>query len=159
MENIKITDYMPLADSLTNRYTNSQQQFDDVIGSAYEALVKAGQNYKKDIGSFEAYARKCIYGAIMNEINEQQKHSEHVPIDDTETKYLVDPGYDPQEKVITNDLVNQLMATLKPKQQKIVYDYFVLGKSQLEISIEMKTTQSYIARILGRIILRYRDTM
>jgi RNA polymerase sigma factor (sigma-70 family) len=128
--------------------------FDDLISEGTIGLVRADQLHVEEKGKFSSYAGQWIKAMMLNAIN-SKKHLVHVPTNKKEVKTFTEEATpinvkesvandafaeEPQNEMAAK--VAKLIATLKPKQAKVVQMAFGIGYPR-----EYKTTE--IAEAMG----------
>lgn len=141
--------------------------FDDIASDCILGLVKAGQTYNPSKARFSTYAIAVMKNQILMAIRTSNRRVPTVPIStlfkDCGGNCDVDIWNKLQASLSNNNVENWLNAIdakekiesillhLRPKFKEIMRLHF-LGLSQLEISIKVILSQSYVSRIITSVM-------
>jgi len=137
-------------------------EFEDILGYAYVGLFEASKTFKgKDSKQFKAYARKRMYGTIVDGIFGAAKNRNifkenyftHHPLDGMEEGFegLQQQSVSKQDMYVDEliSILSELMSgkTLTANESKVLNERYFLDRSNSELSSEMGITTSRISQI------------
>lgn len=120
-------------------------------------LIKAVDTFDIDKGfSFSTYAKKCIMNEISMYFRKNNKDENHLnDLNDFSDIDLEENYIEQEEKII----ILKMIKDLPEREREIILMYFgFYGKlyTQLEIANKFGIDQSYVSRIIKRIIIKFR---
>lgn len=145
--------------------------YDDLFSVGMIGLMKAANSFRLgNNAKFATYASACIYNEFGMYVRKLLKFGEMRSFDepvampsDSENRvvFLLDVVPDPEQfsedfiQSQYNDVfLKEFMSSLKPRERQIIHMYFHEDMTQKEISMELGISQSYISRLVKRILLK-----
>lgn len=170
-KNILIEHNLRLVAHIAKRYTNKEQDLEDLISIGSIGLIKAINSFSSDRGfKISTYASKCIENEILMHIRATKKQQAEVSMNtiigtdkdgndmelvdtlDVEDKDIVDSIYN---KVITEQLVKFINDKLPERERQIMnlrYGFNgKISKTQQEVADMLGISRSYVSRIETKI--------
>jgi len=150
-----IEEYLPLAEKVAsqkNRTTPSNISLEDLKSVAFLALVEAAHKYNGNSRTFRAYALIRIRGEIVDYIRSmcwgtRGNYSAYVSLD----QQVNDEGFSLAETVVDHRRTNfSWDEETDSLGEKIARLYYVDGKTQREIGVEMEMSHSKVSKLLDR---------
>lgn len=152
---------------IAKKYMSSNYELDDLIGTGVIGLIKAVDSYKieKNI-NFSTYAAKCITNEIFLLFRHKQNNiSIYEPIISDEELTIADTlesDIDVEKEAIENvfllenmPLIYSVLEKFDNWKREAFLDYFGINGNRLDqrqLSIKYNVSQSYISRIIKKII-------
>lgn len=144
--------YEPMIFSVM-RKLSIYKNYDDFHQVGRIALWQAFERYDKTRGHFAPFAYRSIYGAMLDEMNRQNR-----------SKHEVSTTHNLLEEVtpsMTHDLafeVKELLAHLQAEERKLLYDLYIVGYSYKELAEKEGVTPAAIQKRRQRIMKKIRTT-
>jgi RNA polymerase sporulation-specific sigma factor len=146
----------------TKKYHTPQWDYDDILGAATLGMTSALNTFDKDKGiKFSTYSARCITNAIFMFMRREKKHLYNVSIDQPVTSdekgndlSILDLLKSAEKEIDWREIspvVNKVIFGLSERNRNIMRMFFE-NKSQKEIGDAFGLSQSYIARIVGRVL-------
>jgi RNA polymerase sporulation-specific sigma factor len=152
---------------IAKKYTNREQELEELISIGSIGLIKAINSFGFDKGfKLSTYASKCVENEILMHIRTSKKQQVEVSLNsvigtdkdgndmeladilDVEEKDAIDTIYN---KVITEQMVNYINTKL-PEREKIIMNLRYgldnnVPKTQQEVADMLQISRSYVSRI------------
>lgn len=164
---VLITRNLRLVAHISKKYTNSNEEAEDLISIGTIGLIKAIDTFNVDKGiRLATYASKCIENEILMNIRSNKKTKMQVSLQDpigvdkegnairlidilgTDTDYVIDKV---ELKIKINKLYEKIEKCLTEREKQIIklrYGLTSSGcKTQREIAEKLNISRSYVSRI------------
>ena len=166
-KNILIEHNLRLVAHIAKRYSNNEQELEELISIGTIGLIKAINSFSSDKGyKISTYASKCVENEILMSIRSSKKQKAEVSMNtiigtdkdgndmelqetlESDGKDTIDTIYN---KIISED-VRKYIDTKLPEREKYIMKlrYGIGGekmKTQQEIADELGISRSYVSRI------------
>ena len=164
-----IESYQPLVYKIASRISGSEEVFFDLIQEGTVGLIEAVENFDlKYAVKFSTFAQHRIRGRIIDFLKKLQRFKEPLEVALYEEEFaslltrVVDQQVNIEDEVtskLINGQVNQAIARLNPKEQKIIRDLYLLDKEPVAAASEMNISLSYLYKIQKKALQRLRGML
>lgn len=152
---------------IAKRYSNSEQELEDLISIGIVGLIKAIDSFSAEKGfKISTYASKCVENEILMHIRATKKIKSEVSMNtiigtdkdgndmelvdtlDSESKDAIDTIYN---KIMSEQVIKFINSKLTKREKYIMYSRYGLNghiqKTQQQIADELGISRSYVSRI------------
>lgn len=152
---------------IAKRYSNSEQELEDLISIGIVGLIKAIDSFSAEKGfKISTYASKCVENEILMHIRATKKIKSEVSMNtiigtdkdgndmelvdtlDSESKDAIDTIYN---KIMSEQVIKFINSKLKKREKYIMCSRYGLNghiqKTQQQIADELGISRSYVSRI------------
>ncbi len=145
-----INKYEPMIFSIM-RKLSIYKNYEDFHQVGQIALWQAFQRYDDSRGHFAPFAYRSIYGAMLDEMNRQNRS---IPEVSTEDHILeeVTPSITYDDTFTIDELLNELQLN----ERQLLYNLYIAGYSYKEIAAKERVTPAAIQKRRQRIIRKLR---
>ncbi|HYH03817.1 MAG TPA: sigma-70 family RNA polymerase sigma factor [Bacillota bacterium] len=164
-----IESYQPLVFKIASRITGREDLFLDLIQEGTVGLIEAVENFVYEHGvKFSTYAQHRIRGRMIDFLKRHRSDRDTLEIainqDDFQSilAEVVDQRINVEEEVtgnLINFQVNQAISRLNPKEQKVIFDLYLLDKEPAASAQEMNVSISYFYKLQKKALQRLRGML
>ncbi|MGE5582267.1 MAG: sigma-70 family RNA polymerase sigma factor [Bacillota bacterium] len=164
-----IESYQPLVFKIASRITGREDLFFDLIQEGTVGLIEAVESFDlKHAVKFSTFAQYRIRGRMIDFLKRQRSNQEslELAIYEDEFESLIAKVADEQVNIedevtyrVINQQVNQAISRLNPKEQKVIYDLYLLDKEPLLSAKEMNISLSYFYKLQKKALQRLRGML
>lgn len=164
-----IESYQPLVFKIASRITDREDLFFDLIQEGTVGLIEAVESFDlKHAVKFSTFAQYRIRGRMIDFLKRQRSNQEslELAIYEDEFESLIAKVADEQVNIedevtyrVINQQVNQAISRLNPKEQKVIYDLYLLDKEPLLSAKEMNISLSYFYKLQKKALQRLRGML
>lgn len=152
---------------IAKRYSNSEQELEDLISIGIVGLIKAIDSFSAEKGfKISTYASKCVENEILMHIRATKKIKSEVSMNtiigtdkdgndmelvdtlDSESKDAIDTIYN---KIMSEQVIKFINSKLTKREKYIMCSRYGLNghiqKTQQQIADELRISRSYVSRI------------
>lgn len=152
---------------IAKRYSNSEQELEDLISIGIVGLIKAIDSFSAEKGfKISTYASKCVENEILMHIRATKKIKSEVSMNtiigtdkdgndmelvdtlDSESKDAIDTIYN---KIMSEQVIKFINSKLTKREKYIMCSRYGLNghiqKTQQQIADELEISRSYVSRI------------
>ncbi len=164
-----IESYQPLVYKIASRISGNEELFFDLIQEGTIGLIEAVENFDlKFAVKFSTFAQHRIRGRMIDFLKKLRRFKEPLEVALQEEEFssfltrIVDQQVNIEDevalKMITGQ-VNQAISRLKPKEQKVIRDLYLLDKEPVTSAAELNISLSYLYKIQKKALQRLRGML
>ena len=164
-----IESYQPLVYKIASRITCHEELIFDLIQEGTVGLIESVENYNYEFGvRFSTFASRRIRGRMIDYLKRLRSYQDALEVavyEDAVEDFLAqfaDKQVNVEEEVtagIINEQVNQAISRLNPKEQKVIYDLYLLDKEPSATAQEMNISLSYFYKLQKKALQRLRGML
>lgn len=164
-----IESYQPLVYKIASRITRHEELIFDLIQEGTVGLIESVENYNYEFGvRFSTFASRRIRGRMIDYLKRLRSYQDALEVavyEDAVEDFLAqfaDDQVNVEEQVTTgiiNEQVNQAISRLNPKEQKVIYDLYLLDKEPSATAQEMNISLSYFYKLQKKALQRLRGML
>lgn len=164
-----IESYQPLVYKIASRITCHEELIFDLIQEGTVGLIESVENYNYEFGvRFSTFASRRIRGRMIDYLKRLRSYQDALEVavyEDAVEDFLAqfaDDQVNVEEQVtagIINEQVNQAISRLNPKEQKVIYDLYLLDKEPSATAQEMNISLSYFYKLQKKALQRLRGML
>ncbi len=164
-----IESYQPLVYKIASRIAAQEELFFDLIQEGTVGLIEATENFNPGYGvKFSTFAQHRIRGRMIDFLKRQRGTLDSLEIALNEEEFeglltrIADNQVNVEEEVtvkMISQQVNSAISRLNPKEQKVIYDLYLLDKEPVVSAQEMKISLSYYYKLQKKALQRLRGML
>lgn len=164
-----IESYQPLVYRIASRIAGQEELFFDLIQEGTVGLIEATENFDPGYGvKFSTFAQHRIRGRMIDFLKRQRGNLDSLEIAMNEEEFeglltrIADNQVNVEEEVtvkLISQQVNSAISRLNPKEQKVIYDLYLLDKEPVVSAREMKISLSYYYKLQKKALQRLRGML
>ena len=164
-----IESYQPLVYKIASRITDREELFFDLIQEGTVGLIEAVESFDlKHAVKFSTFAQYRIRGRIIDFLRRQRSNRDSLEVALYEEEFesfiakVADEQVNIEDEVthkVINQQVNQAISRLSPKEQKVIYDLYLLDKEPTLSAQEMNISLSYLYKLQKKALQRLRGML
>jgi RNA polymerase sporulation-specific sigma factor len=164
-----IESYQPLVYKIASRITGREDLVFDLIQEGTVGLIEAVENFDPKLAfKFSTFAQHRIRGRMIDFLKRQRSNQDfwEVAVQQEEFEDLlvkiVDHKVDIEGEVafkMINQQVKNAISRLNPKEQKVIYDLYILDKEPNLLAQEMNISLSYFYKLQKKALQRLRGML
>jgi len=164
-----IESYQPLVYKIASRITDREELFFDLIQEGTVGLIEAVENYDlKYEAKFSTYAQHRIRGRMIDFLRRLRINRDSLDVAVHQEEFqdlltmLADKQVNVEEEVafkLLHQQVNKAIDRLNPKEQKVIYDLYLLDKEPAVAAQEMNISLSYLYKLQKKALQRLRGML
>jgi RNA polymerase sporulation-specific sigma factor len=164
-----IESYQPLVFKIASRITGREELFFDLIQEGTVGLIEAVENFDLTHAvKFSTFAQYRIRGRMIDFLRRQHSNQELLEfalceeeVESFITK-IADEHVNIEDEVtfkVINQQVNKAISRLNPKEQRVIYDLYLLDKEPIITARELNISLSYLYKLQKRALQRLRGML
>ncbi len=164
-----IESYQPLVYKIASRITCHEGLIFDLIQEGTVGLIESAESYDFQYGvHFSTFASRRIRGRMIDYLRRLRCDQEALEIAVSEDAFesvltrFADNQVNVEEQVtdsIINEHVKTAISRLNPKEQKVIYDLYLLDKEPVVTAQEMNISLSYFYKLQKKALQRLRGML
>jgi RNA polymerase sporulation-specific sigma factor len=164
-----IESYQPLVYKIASRITTREDLFFDLLQEGTVGLIETVESFAPEHGvKFSTYAQHRVRGRMIDYLKRSRSCREPLEIalgqEDLQTflTEIADRTVNVEEEAMVNLLgkqVNQALARLNAKEQKVIRDIYLLDKEPAATAREMNISLSYFYKLQKKALQRLRGML
>lgn len=152
--------FLPLAYGFASRNAGNRLNYEETLSICTYALAKAAAEYREEVGSFQAYATKCMQnelGMAWRKENRKSKLRTRVAESLATTSFrngspIMSDFTSTQERAHFIRDIRKAIKNLTPKQAKVLEMYYLDEMTQEQIAGKLGVSREAIKNILPKAI-------
>jgi RNA polymerase sporulation-specific sigma factor len=164
-----IESYQPLVFKIASRITDREELFFDLIQEGTVGLIEAVESFDlKHAVRFSTFAQYRIRGRMIDFLRRQRSNRDSLEVALYEEEFesfivkVADEHVNIEDEVaykVINQQVNRAISRLSPKEQKVIYDLYLLDKEPTLSAKEMNISLSYLYKLQKKALQRLRGML
>ena len=164
-----IESYQPLVYKIASRITHHEQLLFDLIQEGTVGLIEAAESYDFQYGvHFSTFASRRIRGRMIDYLRRLHTARDALEVAVSEEAFedlvtrLADSQVNVEEQVtdsMVNEQIKSAISRLSPKEQKVIWDIYLLDKEPSATAQEMNISLSYFYKLQKKALQRLRGML
>lgn len=164
-----IESYQPLVYKIASRITGREELVFDLIQEGTVGLIEAVESFEpKYAVKFSTFAQHRIRGRMIDFLRRLRSHQDFLEVAVHQEEFedflteIVDHKVDVEDEVtfnLINQQVKNAITRLNPKEQKVIYDLYILDKEPVVLAQEMNISLSYFYKLQKKALQRLRGML
>lgn len=164
-----IESYQPLVYKIASRITCHEGLIFDLIQEGTVGLIESAEGYDFQYGvHFSTFASRRIRGRMIDYLRRLRSDRDALEVAVSEEAFedclakFADDKVNVEEQVtnnIINDQIKTAISRLSPKEQKVIYDLYLLDKEPSATAQEMNISLSYFYKLQKKALQRLRGML